>query len=484
MNNSNLNLSCVIICKDEGYELAKCISNNKLLEFLPSSNIVVVNSSEGENLIVEKMICKDLNIEKFIYKKIGDQDIDGMADLRNFGSYSCPTTWVLHIDCDELFSNKLFENIDDIINFKAYAYKFPRINIPFYEQYPDHQTRLIHKEKCIWEGNVHEVVKTLEHPFDHFLLKEYPIIHKDVGLKSKIDKNIRWNKDLKNILICSLFKNGEKYLDRFLDSLKNEIVNTTRQKKINQKEHNINIELCFIEGNSTDNTFDILNKFCIELNDIHKINYTLEKLNLNDSLERFQKLAMLRNMLIKLGLKNRHHYILMVDSDIIFEKNLIIKLIESIEKNNADIVTPLVTIENFRTFDNDYFYDTLASIDENGKNLEHNFPYFFVNEDIIDEKIIKKIIYKMPIEMKSVGTCYLIKAEIYNLNDFQNYSVNKCYKETENKIINKYSGNEKSEQIEFFENLNSNNKNKYKIILDPSIKILHVNLENIGLIWH
>lgn len=84
--------------------------------------------------------------------------------------------------------------------------------------------------------------------------------------------------------------------------------------------------------------------------------------------------------------------------------------------------------------------------------------------------------------MKSVGTCYLAKAEIFKR--LSNYSVNKCYKETENKIIYKYNGNKKSEQIEFFESLNSNNKNRYKIILDPSIKILHVNLENIGLKWH
>jgi len=490
----NNNLSCVILCKNEGYELAKCINDNQLLKFIPTLNIVIINSSDDENFIVEKNICKDFNIEKFICKKIGDQYINGIADLRNFGSYSCPTTWVLHIDVDELFSDKLFENIDNIVNItkkdnkedKNFAYKFPRINLPFYEQYPDYQTRLIHREKCVWEGDVHEVIKTLEHPNDHFLLREYPIIHKDVGLKSKTNKNIRWNKSIKNILICTLFKNGEKYLDRFLDSLKNEIYNIINQN--NQKtDKKIYIELCFLEGNSTDNTLDILNKFCTEMKDRHKINYILDTLNLNESLSRFQKLAISRNMLIKLGLKNKHHYVLMIDSDIIFDKKLIIKLMESIERNNADVVMPLITIEKFRTFDNSYFYDTLASIDENGKNLEHNFPYFFTgkNNNNTNENI-KKIIYKIPIEMKSVGTCYLTKADIYNLNDFQNYSINKCYKEIENgnKIIYKYEGNNKSEQIEFFENLNSNDKNKHKIILDPSIKLLHINLENIGLKWH
>ena len=485
------NLSCVILCKDEGYELGKCIIENSLLNFLPSSNIIIVDSSNlnTTDYKIEKQICDDLSI-KFIHKKIGDQNINGIADLRNFGSYSCPTHWILHIDCDELFSDKLFENIVNVINNvknriennKVWAYKFPRINLPFYEQYPDYQTRLIYKEKCVWEGDVHEIVKILEDPFDHFLLREYPIIHKDMGFKSKIDKNIRWNKNIKNILICTLFKNSEKYLDRFLGSLKNEINNTINQKKINQKEYNVNIELCFLEGNSTDNTFDILKKFCKDMRLKYEINYILEKLNMNDSLERFQKLAMLRNILIKLGLRNKHNYVLMIDSDLIFNDNLIIKLIESIERNNVDVVAPMIMIEKFRTFDNSYFYDTLASIDKNGKNLEHSFPYFFTYENNIDENIIKKIIYRTPIEMKSVGTCYLAKAEIYNLNDFQNYSVNKCYKETENgnKIIYKYDGNKKSEQIEFFENLN----NKYKTILDPSIKLLHINLENIGLKWH
>jgi hypothetical protein len=480
-------IGVVILCRNEGYELGKCIKDNFLLKFFDNKNIVVIDSSEGENLIIEEQICKDFDI-KLIHKKIGDKNIEGIADLRNFGSYSCLTLWVLHIDVDELFSNKLFENIDNIIKLdsektenKIYAYKFPRINLPFYEQYPDYQTRLINKEKCIWEGNVHEVVKIIEEPRNYFLLREYPIIHQDTGLKSKIDKNVRWNENRNNILICSLFKNGEKYLDRFLNSLKNEIDNIYKKNSINQKKSNIEIELCFIEGNSTDNTFDIIKKFCKDIKFEYEINYILEKFNLQDSLERFQKLAILRNMLIKIGLRNSHNYILMVDSDLTFNNNLIIKLVESIEKNNADVVAPLIMIEKFRTFGNDYFYDTLATLDNKGKNFDHYFPY--IDKDNI--KGIKNLINNRPIDMNSVGTCYLIKAELYNLNDFQNFSISKCYREIQdrNKVINKYDGIKKSEQIEFFENLKENN-NQIKIILDPSIKALHINLEKIGLMWH
>jgi hypothetical protein len=480
-------IGVVILCRNEGYKLGQCIKDNLLLKFFDNKNIVVIDSSEGNNLIIEDQICKDFNI-KFIHRKIGDKDIEGIADLRNLGSYSCPTSWIFHIDVDELFSNKLFENIDNIIKLdsektenKIYAYKFPRINLPFYEQYPDYQTRLINKEKCIWEGNVHEVVKIIEEPRNYFLLREYPIIHQDTGLKSKIDKNVRWNENRNNILICSLFKNGEKYLDRFLNSLKNEIDNIYKKNSINQKKSNIEIELCFIEGNSTDNTFDIIKKFCKDIKFEYEINYILEKFNLQDSLERFQKLAILRNMLIKIGLRNSHNYILMVDSDLTFNNNLIIKLVESIEKNNADVVAPLIMIEKFRTFGNDYFYDTLATLDNKGKNFDHYFPY--IDKDNI--KGIKNLINNRPIDMNSVGTCYLIKAELYNLNDFQNFSISKCYREIQdrNKVINKYDGIKKSEQIEFFENLKENN-NQIKIILDPSIKALHINLEKIGLMWH
>jgi cellulose synthase/poly-beta-1,6-N-acetylglucosamine synthase-like glycosyltransferase len=488
-------ISVVILCRNESYELAKCITNNSLLKFLDNENIVVIDSSEGENLNIEKKICKDLNV-KFIEKKIGNDNINGISDLRNFGSYNCPTDFVLHIDVDELFSTKLFEDIGKYISTedskeKAWAYRFPRINIPFYEQYPDYQTRLINKEKCIWEGDIHELVKVLEDPLDHHILKEYPIIHKDVGHKIKLDRNIRWSNAKKNILVCSLFRDSEKYLYRFLNSLDYNIDYIYHNKEsagnilctrsigvAGDNGNKIELELCFIEGSSKDNTWDILKKFCKNIKEKYDIKYTLEKNDINQSLDRFDKLAILRNMLIKLGLKNKHDYVLFIDSDIIFDKDLIIKLVNSIEKNKADVIAPLITIEKFRTFDNDYFYDQLAYIDKNGKNFTHHFPYISVGD--IE---IKKMICKEPIDMQSVGTCYLAKSELFNLNDFQNFNVTKCYREIKNKNICTYSGNGKSEQVRFFENLKENNKES-KIILDPGIQVLHINLENIGLKWH
>lgn len=473
------NISAVVLCRDEGYELAKCIVDNSLIKFLDNENIVVIDSSEGENLNVEKRICKDLNI-KFIEKKIGDNNINGISDLRNFGSYMCNTNWIFHIDVDELFSTKLFKDIEQGIldiekeKEKAWAYEFPRINLPFYEQYPDYQTRLINKEKCVWKGDVHETVKVLEEPLDHYILREYPIIHKNIDYKIKLNKNIRWSNTKKSILVCSLFKNSEKYLDRFLDSLEYNIDYIYNDKYDVDK---IDIELCFIEGSSEDNTFSVLKKFCKNIKDRYGIKYILEKNNINQSLERFDKLAILRNMLIKLGLKSKHDYVLFIDSDIIFDKDIIIKLVNSIEKNKVDVVAPMITIEKFRTYDNDYFYDQLAYVDRNGNNFTHHFPYIPI--DNID---IKKIIHKEPIDMQSVGACYLAKSELFNLNDFQSFNITKCYREVKNKNIYIYSGNGKSEQVRFFENLKGNKENK--IILDPGIKVLHINLENIGLKWH
>jgi hypothetical protein len=475
-------ISVVILCKDENYQLAKCIAGNTLLKFLDNENIIVIDSSTDENLTIEKKICEDLHI-KFIEKKIGDNSINGISDLRNFGSYMCNTDWIFHIDVDELFSTKLFEDIREGIFEKEkeemWAYRFPRINLPFYEQYPDYQTRLINKKKCTWEGNIHELVKVLEDPFDHRILKEYPIIHKDMGYKIKLDKNIRWNTK-KNILICSLFKDSEKYINRFLTSLGHNIDYIYH----NQGNNKIEIELCFIEGSSKDNTLDILKKFCRNMKEKYDIRYVIEKNDINQSIKRFDRLAILRNMLIKLGLKNKHDYVLLVDSDIIFDRDLIIKLVDSIEKNKADVVAPLITIENFRTYDNDYFYDTLANIyDNKNENISftHTFPYILQKN--LETKIAKKIISGEPLDMQSVGTCYLAKSELFNLNDFQSFNIIKCYREMKNKNICSYSGNGKSEQVRFFENLKNNDKES-KIILDPTIKVLHINLEKIGLQWH
>jgi len=58
-----------------------------------------------------------------------------------------------------------------------------------------------------------------------------------------------------------------------------------------------------------------------------------------------------------------------MDSDVKFDKNIIHELIIDIKKSNADIIAPLICIENNGSFKNNYFYDTLAFKNEDNENF-------------------------------------------------------------------------------------------------------------------
>lgn len=466
-------ISCVILCKDEGYELGKCLKDNKLAEIFGRENILVVDSSEGEILEVERMVCSDFGV-KFIEKRIGGE-IKGIGDLRNYSGLVSSSDWVLYIDVDELYSLEGLRRLEEIIkkdDFKYAAYRFPRINLPWYEGWPDYQTRLVNVGKCVWVGDVHESlgiivnVDGIEIKGEFGILKEYPIIHKDRGMKIKGIRNKRWGgMGKRNVLICSLFKDSKWHMDKFLGCI----------TKVHRE--GLNIELCFIEGNSTDNTWDELMKWKKEFEGLRLgIKCLIEKLDINEYGVggRFDRLGLLRNMLIKMGLRGKHDYVLMVDSDVVFDEDLLLRLIESIEKTGSDVMGCMVMIENFRTFGNDYYYDTLAYVGSDGNKFVHYFPYSLGNID--------KVSKRECLEMRSVGTCYLVKGDVYNLGDLSGFGVVKCYKEVERgKKIVIYDGRKKSEQIRWCDSVRDAG---YKVMIDSGVKVLHVNLEKYGRKWH
>lgn len=442
----------IVLSKDERYNLADCLLSIK--DYL--DEVIVINSDENSD--IAKQICEELEC-KYYNKKIDDIGIKGIGDLRNFGNTMAKNDWIIHVDVDELFSDSFLKNINDIVNKSdRWACKFPRINLPFYEKFPDYQIRLMNRKHARWVGTVHEEIEILDEPKVVRTLDEYPIIHKKRNDKIKINK--RWKSLAKNkILILSLFNDNEKWIDEYLKRLKELIDYSTLDS---------DIKLLFLEGNSKDNTYLILDEW-IENN--KKLKCELVKMDINSKIPRFERLAILRNMAIKLGIdKEDYDYIFFIDSDTIFDRDLLTKLKNSMIENNCNVIAPIVCIENFQTYGNSYFYDTLA-YRKDGKMFMHWFPYVNNGYDF-KNKIV---------EVDSVGTCYLCKTEIYNINDFQHYNVMKCYKENENKVLNIYTGENDSEQVEFF---NRAKEKGYKILVDFNIKITHINLEKFGLIWH
>lgn len=114
---------------------------------------------------------------------------------------------------------------------------------------------------------------------------------------------------------------------------------------------------------------------------------------------KYGKYAAARNSIINQALKEDHTHVFWMDSDIIdFPADIIEQLYEE-ESNN--IIAPYVLIENCEEnpWKFERFYDISCFIDKNGTPFNYQPPYHNLGNG--------------KIELLSVGTCFLIPAEIY-----------------------------------------------------------------------
>ena len=306
----------------------------------------------------------------------------------------------------------------------------------------------------------------------------------------------------RKLLVISLFKNSGLWINDVISCIDN-LINYNDSLSDDNK---LLIKLAFLKSTfNSDNTNDILNNY-IKLSklDIWHHEFDVE----SNTMTRYEKLAFLRNYLIENSTKNTklnyNDLILFMDSDVKFDENVIHELIIDMNKSGADVIAPLVCIENYGAFKNNYFYDTLAFINKDNENFSHFKPYIFgdINKSKIKEqnketeKLLEKIrdlnklriinwefnknapldntfpenLYRkvhslidlnIPLQVNSVGAFYIMK-----------YGVVKAIK---------YTGEKTSEQVEF---MNTARSRHYKIFISQRLKVLHVNLEKYGLKWH
>jgi glycosyltransferase involved in cell wall biosynthesis len=442
-------ISGVVLTKDEGKNLADCIKSVK--NYL--DEIIVIDSSAADGDMKQASGCRYFPV----------QNTQSFADLRNYGNQMASNEWILHIDVDEIFSTSFFRDADVILKDtkpSASAYAFPRINLPYYELYPDYQTRLVHKKNTIWYGEVHEKVRVLTDPKDTINLDMYPIVHR--AKPNKVEVNVRWDaiKKHRNVLICSLFRDSGPFIDRFLACMDKMIDFSTKQGYM--------IELCFIEGNSQDDTYLKLKHWLMQCNHRH----IFKKMEISSEISRFERLAIMRNMLLKFGLKNYHEYMLMIDSDTIFNEDLLHRLSAGLEDNRCSAIAPIIFVEQKQPAN--YFYDRLAYLSRSGDHFRHEPPY------------TPELAQCDTAEVQSVGTCYLVRANHININDVKDHSFLRCVSEMKDGFVRYeavWNNAPISEQTGFFYNLKKKDPNA-KIIVDKRILIHHVNLEKYGLQWH
>ncbi len=524
-NITDIKISACILTRNE----PSLIKDTILNVYKYVDEIIVNDGSDNDS--TEKEIY---TLHTPIIKYFKTNATTNFAEERNKMHNWATGDYVLHIDTDERFNVRFLESIKNIVeklinnnelSTLPILFRFPRkgdnndIN-----KYPDYQIRLLNRKYSKWIRSVHEIptiIRQDKYLFNNkefrirnlITLNEFPITHLP---KNRVEERKRWdileNKDdlfkQRKLLICTMFKNSEKWLNNTLQYIENSYYYNE-----NCDEGKLKIRIAFLDGISDDNTSKIIKNY-ITSTPIPDIWYKYyEYIESNASkVSRYNKLANLRNYLIAKSIKdiynnklNDNDLILFMDSDIKFDSNAIHELIIDMNKCNADIIAPLVCIENYGVFKNNYFYDTLAFRNKDNENFSHFKPYTCgeIKKSTInktkDEKIkdtMKKIdelnelrrinwefnnhfplnptlpenLYKktfdsmdlnIPIQVNSVGSFYIMK-----------------YKVVKNV---KYTGNTTSEQVEF---MNSARSMHYKIFVSQRLKVLHVNLEKYGLRWH
>ena len=231
------------------------------------------------------------------------------------------------------------------------------------------------------------------------------------------------------VMIAALVSNQANCLDRFL----NEIDKLNYPKEFTT--------YAFLTGNNDDNTFETLTEFeSTHQGDSSKGKVWLKGFDLDTNGTRFSRLATLRNMLIDQALENED-YVLMIDSDIVhIPENLIPELMNVKE---AEVVAPLIFIDNFREFGNTFFYDDLAFIKDR-INFDHHYPYVPGYHELPTS----------PVFVDSVGACYLVDSGVFRVGA-------------------RYVANDDvSEQVTFCEEVR---RHGFRVAVHPQLRVLHTN---------
>lgn len=199
-----------------------------------------------------------------------------------------------------------------------------------------------------------------------------------------------------NVCVCSLFRNSEKTVDAYF----------TRVLRLQNK--NIRLSFVLIEGDSSDKTYEKLDAYVkkvpriiLKKIDKHTIVYGSVARPV-----RLKALSELANDALLTALKFEPDYILWLESDILYEQNILEKLIQK----NKDLIAPLVLRKNSNKFYDIWAFRAGNIVNENNKRLDRQwlpkgcfaveYPY---NEHFNPYR---------PFEADSCGSVLLVKSKV------------------------------------------------------------------------
>ena len=221
-----LNISAVIICKDEEKNIEECIKS-----VIWCDEVVIIDSFSSD-----KTVSRAENYTDKIFRN----EWKGFAEQRKFALTKVKTEWILSIDADERCSNDLkveIENLQKQNNISSKGFLIPRKSyflgkwVKNCGWYPDYQLRLFRKDSAsVKERLVHEgyIVSgntdKLKSPILHFTvnsISEFTNKINHYSTLSAIEKN--GNKNISFIYLLSkpVFEFIKKFIFQkgFLDGI-------------------------------------------------------------------------------------------------------------------------------------------------------------------------------------------------------------------------------------------------------------------------
>jgi len=482
MNSEDIKVTVCILSRNDNKFIEGCIAH--IFNFV--DEIIVIDASDDSktiDIINNMKIGGKMGGGTNVFPKLVLVDDRGhiaedFSVERNKIQAMAKYDWILHVDTDERFDRRFLVNMKKLIAKEIdtgkipVIFRFPRVNHPNRENYPDYQARLVNKKYTIWKRRVHEIpiLLTISEDLgldisgvDNSIIIDFPIIH---FKKDKTQIQQRW-RDLRHVdvkdnyrkvMVISIFKNSIVWVKDILVCMYSSY---RFNERLGEEKSRLEMYYSFIDGDSTDGTFEVLKDYVNEKSipsiQLRRFEPKEEDFGIakGDPCFRYRKLATIRNHVIEQSVGdgklqfNDEDYILFMDSDVKFDEYVIHELIKDMEGCGADIIAPMIYIEDFKGYGNGYFYDSLAFRSLKGKQFNHLPPY---STDIN---------MSGPSEVASVGSFYLMK-----------------YKVAKNV---KYTGMHDSEQVEF---CNSVRSNGFRIFISPRLSVLHVNFSKYRLEWH
>lgn len=220
------------------------------------------------------------------------------------------------------------------------------------------------------------------------------------------------------ISVILLIRDGEKYL---------QYLNKHFLKIENEYNNSIKFEYYFYENDSTDETKREISLFLKNRNGKYLSETIVESQMLSGiSIHRGEKMAQLRNNLKRFHGILRSDYVLLLDCDVVFLENTIVKMISDITTiQNTVMVTPYCICWDWYSQSNDsnHYYDSFAFITNNNTCFKDtNNTCMFDNCDkckntrsLQNIKLTGLLSNKNITNVKSAfGGITLLKTEVYN----------------------------------------------------------------------